>query len=114
VCADGGRPGAIAGTRAVGTRIALAGLRNSEGAYFTDPAQPIGDVDVDIAFALIGAGHVFDLREQQAPLIIVAPYAQGDITADSTDVPVSEGLHGLVDAGISPQEAFDWDAPRLN
>ena len=42
----------------IGTRIALAGLVNSNGAYVIDPAQPIRDVDMDIAFALAGAGYV--------------------------------------------------------
>lgn len=84
----------------IGTRIALAGLGNSEGAYVIDPAQPIRDVDVDIAFALVGAGYVFDLWERQARVIVVAPYAEGDITAESAGVPVSQDLRGFVDPRI--------------
>lgn len=84
----------------IGTRIALAGLGNSEGAYVIDPAQPIRDVDVAIAFALVGAGYVFDLSERQARVIIVAPYAQGDITAENAGVPVSQELRGFVDPRI--------------
>jgi hypothetical protein len=84
----------------VGTRIALAGIGTSKGAFVIDPAQPIRDVEVDIGFALAGAGYVFGLWERQARVLVIAPYAEGDITAVSGGIPVSQELRGFVDPRI--------------
>src|SRR5262245_10643137 len=96
----------------VGTRILLAGVGTSEGAFVIDPAQPIRDVDVDVDFAVAGAGYVFELFERQARVLLIAPYADGDITALSGGVPVSQELRGFVD----PRFKFSiglFNAPAL-
>jgi hypothetical protein len=81
----------------VGTRILLAGFGTSAGDFVIDPAQAIHDVEVGVDFVLAGAGYVFELFDRQARVLLIAPYAEGDITAVSGGNPVSDDLRGFVD-----------------
>jgi hypothetical protein len=65
-----------------------------------DPAQPIDDVEADLDFAVTGWGYTFAAFERQARVLIVAPYAWGDISGDVGGIRQTEQLSGLSDPRI--------------
>lgn len=66
----------------VGTTIYFAGVGESDGAVRIDPSFDIEDVHVDLWFATVGVGRIFDVFGQQARILALLPYLDGDVTGD--------------------------------
>ena len=84
----------------VGTSFVLGGIGTSNGAFVLDPAQPIGNIEADVKFAIIGAGYTFRMFRRQARVLAIVPFSWGDISGDVDGVRQTRDLHGLSDARL--------------
>ena len=96
----------------VGTSFVLVGVGTSNGAFVLDPSQPVENLDADIRFAVVGAGYTFGLFGRQARVIVVAPFAWGEVSGDVAGVRQTRDLQGLNDPRIKLSLAL-FGAPAL-
>jgi outer membrane putative beta-barrel porin/alpha-amylase len=84
----------------VGTSFVLAGVGLSNGAFVLDAAQPIENIEADMTFAVVGAGYTFGMFGRQARVLVIVPYAWGDVSGDVDGTRQTRDLDGLTDARV--------------
>jgi hypothetical protein len=85
----------------VGTTFLVVSDSQSSGSAVFDATSPFSDVHARFSVAGVGAGQVFDLAGKQANLLLLLPYAWGDVSGDVGGSQHSVRRSGLADTELS-------------
>lgn len=88
------------GIAPVGTTIVLTSIGGSKGGILFDPSIAVADVEADLAILTAGFGYTFGIGGRQARVLVVVPFASGEITGTVGGVRQQQDLRGLADPRI--------------
>ncbi len=96
----------------VGTSFLVLSDTQSSGSAVFDATSPFSNVHASFYEAAVSVGHVFSLADRQSSVLVVLPYARGDVTGDVGGNADRADRSGLADARLRFSMLL-WGGPAL-